>query len=96
MPAVVAQMILSKSISRAGRTKITDNILIIAPRAISIHIELIISISEYTATPNVAANRPIPDTMIDGTDAARAVVIDSLLFAPPIRSLLYRVVIKIA
>jgi hypothetical protein len=74
MPAVVAQMTLSNSISRAGRTKMTDSILMIAPRAMSIHMELMMSRSEYTATPKVAANRPMPDTMMEGTEVARAVV----------------------
>ncbi len=68
MPSVVLQMILSNSINIAGRTKITRSILITAPRAISIHIELIISISEYSATPKVAANSPIPETMMDGIE----------------------------
>ena len=42
--------------------------VITAPRAISIHIELMISISEYSATPKVAANSPIPETMMDGIE----------------------------
>jgi hypothetical protein len=46
MPTVVLQMTASSSMNIAGRTKITSSILIIAPLAISIHMELMISISE--------------------------------------------------
>lgn len=70
---VVVHMILSQSISHAGSITVTSIMLIIAPLAMSIHMELIISISEYTATPNVAANNPIPLTMMDGIDVERAV-----------------------
>ena len=44
-----------------------------APRAMSIHMELMMSISEYSATPKVAANRPMPETMMEGMEAASAV-----------------------
>ena len=46
IPRVVLQMILSNNINNAGRTKMTRSILIIAPLAMSIHIELMISMSE--------------------------------------------------
>jgi hypothetical protein len=39
-------MTASNSMNIAGRTNITSSILIIAPLAISIHMELMISISE--------------------------------------------------
>jgi hypothetical protein len=58
----------SKSMNIAGKAKITSSMLITAPLAISMHIELIISMSEYKATPNVAAKSHIPDTMIEGID----------------------------
>lgn len=48
IPRVVLQMILSNNINNAGRTKMTRSILIIAPLAMSIHIELMISMSEYS------------------------------------------------
>ena len=68
MPSVVLQMILSNSINIAGRAKITRSTLIIAPLAINRHIELMISMSEYNATPKVAANNPMPETIIDGIE----------------------------
>ncbi len=74
----------------------TVNILIKAPRAISMHIEPIMSISEYIATPNVAAKSPIPETAIDGMEVESAAVTAPFLSAPPILSVLYLVVISIA
>ena len=44
----------------------------IAPRASSIQMERMMSISEYIATPNVAANRPMPLTIIDGAEVHSA------------------------
>ena len=93
---VVLQINLSQSSKSAGSIKITINILTIAPRAISLHIELIMSISLYMATPNVAANNPIPETIIEGIEAASAVRIEIFLSFPSIRWDLYLVVIKIA
>lgn len=75
---------------------ITQSILTTAPLAISIHMELMMSISEYTATPNVAANSPIPDTMIDGIEDESAVMTLSFLSFPERRSDLYLVVMSIA
>ncbi len=66
----------------------TEHMLTSAPRAISIHMELMMSMSEYTATPKVAANRPSPDTRIDGIEAASAVVTLSRLLMPRRRSAL--------
>ena len=43
---VVTPISLSQSINNAGSMNITHNILITAPLAISIHIELIMSMSE--------------------------------------------------
>jgi len=48
------------------------------------------------ATPKVAANNSIPDTITDGIDVASAVCTDVVLSFPSIRSDLYLVVIKIA
>ena len=62
----------------------------------SMHMELIMSISEYTATPKVAANSPIPLTIIDGIEEARAFVTETQRSAPAVRSALYLVVIRIA
>ena len=52
---------------------ITTNILIIAPRAINVHNEPIISTDAMQPTPNVAAKKPSALTIIDGIDAASAV-----------------------
>jgi hypothetical protein len=46
IPLVVLQMILSHSMNIAGSIRITSSILMIAPLAISIHMELMISMSE--------------------------------------------------
>ena len=96
IPQVVWQISLSHSISNAGRMNTTLRTLMMAPRAISIHMELMISISEYSATPKVAANSPIPDTRIDGMEVASAVVTAARQSAPERRSVLYRVVIRMA
>ena len=76
--------------------KITQSILTTAPRAISIHMELMMSMSEYTATPNVAANSPVPETIIEGIEDESAVTTASCLFLPDCRSDLYLVVMSIA
>ena len=89
-------MILSNSISITGSVSTTMTTLMIAPRAKRMHMELIMSISEYTATPNVAENRPIPDTMIEGIEVASAVFMELTLSFPSILSFLYLVVINIA
>ena len=69
---VVTPISLAQSINNAGSMNITHTILITAPLAISIHIELIISISEYTATPKVAAKSSSPLTIIDGIEVESA------------------------
>ena len=92
----MAHITLSSSINIAGNTKITHNILTMAPRAIRLHIELIISISEYTATPKVAAKKPNALTIIDGIDVSNAVVTEFFLSFPSERSRLYLVVINMA
>ena len=79
-----------------GNTKMTTIILMIAPLAINIHNELIISIFEYNPTPIVAAKKLSALTMIDCADARCAVVIESYFSAPCLRSLLYLVVMSIA
>ena len=75
---------------------ITTNILIIAPRAINVHNEPIISTDAMQPTPNVAAKKPSALTIIDGIDAASAVCIASFLASPWLLSYLYLVVIRIA
>ena len=65
-----------------GNTKMTTIILMIAPLAINIHNELIISIFEYNPTPIVAAKKLSALTMIDCADARCAVVIASYFSAP--------------
>ena len=61
MPRVVARMRPSQSRSRAGRTKMTDTMLMTAPRAMSIHMEPMMSISEYSVVHRRA--------QLDGADA---------------------------
>ena len=56
---------LSNTMNIDGNTKITTIILIIAPLAIRIHSELIMSIFEYSPTPIVAAKKLNALTMID-------------------------------
>ena len=77
----VAQISLSKIINMDGRMKITTNILMIAPRAIRIHRELIISILEYMPTPKVAAKKLSALTMIDWMELRSAVAIASFLLS---------------
>ena len=57
-----------------------------APRAISVHRELIISISEYSPTPKVAAKKLKADTRIEAIDVECAIQIDSFRFFPDARS----------
>jgi hypothetical protein len=80
----------------AGSIKTTANVLMSAPRAISEHIELIISIFEYSETPNVAAKSPNALATIDGTELVNAIFADSYLFNPSERSFAYLFVISIA
>ena len=46
MPSVVAHTSRSHRSSSAGRMRMTQSILTMAPRAISMHIELMMSMSE--------------------------------------------------
>ena len=78
------------------KTKITTNMLMIAPRPIRVQRAEIISISEYSPTPKVAAKNPSAETIIDVTDDVSAIRIASFFSFPLHRSFLYRVVIKIA
>ena len=73
IPFVVAQIGLSKIISADGRIKITVNILIIAPRAIRLQRAEIISMSEYSPTPNVAAKNPSADTITELMEVESAI-----------------------
>lgn len=69
-----------------GRAKMTASILMMAPRAISMHIELIISMVEKMATPKVATKRPRPETMIEGAEVRMAMVAEVFLSLPERRS----------
>ena len=60
--------------------------LMTAPRASSMQMERIMSMSEYIATPKVAANRPMPLTMIDGAEVPSAMDTDSRFVLPEPRS----------
>ena len=68
----------------------------IAPRAISVQSEAIISTLAIIPTPNVAAKKPSALTIIDGIDVPSAIDIASFLELPAALSLLYLVVIRIA
>ena len=69
---VVLQIRPSHRISNAGSISSTSTTLMMAPRAISMHMEPTISMLEYTATPKVAANNPMPLTITDGAEARSA------------------------
>ena len=68
----------------------------IAPRAIIVQSEAIISTLAIIPTPNVAAKKPSALTIIDGIDVPSAIYIDSFLVFPAALSLLYPVAIRIA
>ena len=89
-------MSLSHNTNNDGSMKITTNILIIAPRAISVQSEPIISTEAIHPTPNVAAKKPSALTIIYGIDVERAIWIASFLAYPWLLSFLYLVVIRIA
>ena len=89
-------MSLSHNTNNDGSMKITTNILIIAPRAISVQSEPIISTEAIHPTPNVAAKKPSALTIIDGIDVERAIWIASFLAYPWLLYFLYLVVIRIA
>ena len=81
-PLLVLHMILSNSMNIDGSMNITTSILTIAPRAIRSQSELMISISEYIPTPNVAAKNPSALTIIDGIDVECAIFTASCLLLP--------------
>lgn len=87
---------LSNTMSMAGRMRRTDSQLTIAPLHMRPHIELMISIPEYTDTPKVAAKNPIALTVIDGADMLQATLTASRAVRPESLSFLYLVVIRIA
>ena len=96
-PALLVFMIIpSNTIKKDGRTSITTNILMIAPLAINMQRDEIISILASIPTPNVAAKNPSAETMIEGIDVASAVVTLVFLSFPRYLSLLYLVVMRIA
>ena len=79
-----------------GKIKITLNILTIAPLAINVQSELIISMLEYKPTPKVAAKNVKALTTMDFALVWQAIATASLFPAPASRSLRYLVVINIA
>ena len=87
---------LSNTINMDGRVKITDTMLISAPRAIRVHRELIISMLEYRPTPKVAAKKDKALTRIDFTLLWQAMATASFFYIPSNRSLRYLVVISMA
>ena len=89
-------MSLSNNTNNDGSINITTNILMIAPRAMSIHNDEIISTLAIIPTPKVAAKNPRALTIIDGIDVPSAIDMASFLLSPAALSLLYLVVIRIA
>ena len=71
-----------KHLNIAGNTRSTTTVLITAPRASSVQIAPIISTFEYRATPNVAAKKLHPLTIIDFIENLCAMEIDSFLVFP--------------
>lgn len=65
MSHVVLHITLSNSVINAGKMQITEIVLITAPRASNVQIELIISILEYRDTPIVTAKKLSPLIIID-------------------------------
>ena len=57
-----------------------------APRAIRVHRELIMSISEYSPTPKVAAKKLKAETRMEEMDDAWAISTDSFRSFPDARS----------
>ena len=86
----------SKIIYIAGSTSITVNILMIAPLAIRLQREPIISILEISPTPNVAAKNESALTITDFMLVERAMSVASFLSCPDFLSLRYLVVMRIA
>ena len=76
--------------------KITVIILTIAPLAISVQRELIISTFEYTPTPKVAAKKDSALIMTDLVQVSLAMRIEVFLSSPLFLSFRYLVVIRIA
>ena len=66
----------------------TRTMLMMAPRAMSMHIEEIMSAREKTATPMVAENKTAPETMMEGNEVLAAIKAAFLLSRPFKRSLL--------
>ena len=75
-------MNLSNIIKILGTINITTNILIIAPLAINLHKEPIISIVDTIPTPNVAPKKHIPLTTIELTEFSNALLTASNLSLP--------------
>lgn len=65
MSQVVLHITLSNSVINAGKIQITEIVLITAPRASNVQIELIISILEYRDTPIVTAKKLSPLIIMD-------------------------------
>lgn len=95
-PLLVLIINLSNIINNDGKTNITTIILMIAPLAIKLHNELIISILEYIPTPNVAAKKLKCTNYNDCMDSVSAFVMASFLPNPEYLPFLYFVVIRIA
>ena len=89
-------MSLSNNTNNDGSINITTNILMIAPRAMSIHNDEIISTLAIIPTPKVAAKNPRALTITYGIDVPSAIDMASFLLSPAALSLLYLVVIRIA
>ena len=83
------QIILSKTMNMDGRTVMTTTIDISAPLARSIQSSEISPISEYTATPTVAAKNPSAEVITDLMDVLSDIPMDSFLSLPRFLSVRY-------
>ena len=79
MSHVVLHITLSNSKMSAGRTQITEMVLITAPRASSVQMELIMSILEYKDTPIVTAKKLNPLIIMDLMEVLWAIATASFL-----------------
>ena len=86
----------SKIMYIAGSTRTTVNILMIAPLAIRLQSEPIISMLEISPTPKVAAKKLSALTITDFMLVERAMRVASFLSCPAFLSDRYLVVMRIA
>ena len=79
MSHVVLQITLSRSCSSAGKMQITEIVLMTAPRASNVQMELIMSMLEYNDTPMVTAKKLNPLIIMDLIEVLWAIATASFL-----------------